>query len=316
MALLEFEKKLKEIKLNINDLKKRSLETGIDFSKEIKELEIVLYKMAKEKYTNMTAWDRVLIARKMERPTALDYINNIFQDFIEFHGDRFYGDDSSIVGGIAKFNNVPVTIIAHQKGKNTKENILRNFGMPKAEGYRKALRLMKQAEKFKRPVICFVDTPGAFCGIEAEERGQGEAIARNLFEMSKLKTPIISIVIGEGGSGGALALAVADEVWMLENSIYSILSPEGFASILYKDSNKAKQAAEDMKITSKDLLKLEVIDRIIKEPLGGAHNDLENMCENINKNLREAISRLKREPIDMLLKQRYFKFRKIGNVIE
>ncbi|GAA0126662.1 acetyl-CoA carboxylase carboxyltransferase subunit alpha [Clostridium sp. CTA-19] len=316
MALLEFEKKLKEIKLNINDLKKRSLETGIDFSKEIKELEIVLYKMAKEKYTNMTAWDRVLIARKMERPTALDYINNIFQDFIEFHGDRFYGDDSSIVGGIAKFNNVPVTIIAHQKGKNTKENILRNFGMPKAEGYRKALRLMKQAEKFKRPVICFVDTPGAFCGIEAEERGQGEAIARNLFEMSKLKTPIISIVIGEGGSGGALALAVADEVWMLENSIYSILSPEGFASILYKDSNKAKQAAEDMKITSKDLLKLEVIDRIIKEPLGGAHNDLENMCENINKNLQEAISRLKREPIDMLLKQRYFKFRKIGNVIE
>ncbi|GAA0116711.1 acetyl-CoA carboxylase carboxyltransferase subunit alpha [Clostridium senegalense] len=316
MALLEFEKKLKEIKLNINDLKKRSLETGIDFSKEIKELEIVLYKMAKEKYTNMTAWDRVLIARKMERPTALDYINNIFQDFIEFHGDRFYGDDASIVGGIAKFNNIPVTVIAHQKGKNTKENILRNFGMPKAEGYRKALRLMKQAEKFKRPVICLVDTPGAFCGIEAEERGQGEAIARNLFEMSKLKTPIISIVIGEGGSGGALALAVADEVWMLENSIYSILSPEGFASILYKDSNKAKQAAEDMKITSKDLLKLEVIDRIIKEPLGGAHNDLESMCENINKNLQEAISRLKREPIDMLLKQRYFKFRKIGNVIE
>ncbi|MGL4731075.1 MAG: acetyl-CoA carboxylase carboxyltransferase subunit alpha [Clostridium sp.] len=316
MALLEFEKQLKDINNNIEDLKKRALETGLDLSQEIKELEIKLYKMAKENYKNMTAWDRVTIARKIERPTSLDYINNVFEDFIEFHGDRFYGDDLSIVGGIAKFKGMPVTVIAHQKGKNTKENILRNFGMPKAEGYRKALRLMKQAEKFKRPVICLVDTPGAFCGIEAEERGQGEAIAKNLFEMSNLKTPIISIVIGEGGSGGALALAVADEVWMLENSIYSILSPEGFASILYKDSSKAKQAAEDMKITSKDLLELGIIDRIIREPLGGAHNNLEQTSINIIKNLEESITRLKREPIEILLHQRYFKFRKIGTIIE
>ncbi|HAG44092.1 MAG TPA: acetyl-CoA carboxylase carboxyl transferase subunit alpha, partial [Clostridium sp.] len=186
------------------------------------------------------------MARLVERPTALDYIERVFKDFIELHGDRYFGDDPAIVGGIADFKGTPVTIIGIQKGKNTKENIMRNFGMPNAEGYRKALRLMKQAEKFKRPVICFIDTPGAFCGVGAEERGQGEAIARNLMEMSSLKVPIISIVIGEGGSGGALAMAVADEVWMLEHAIYSILSPEGFASILYKDASKAKVAAEDM----------------------------------------------------------------------
>ena len=212
-----------------------------------------------------TAWDTVLLSRKADRPTALDYINAVFDEFIEFHGDRYFKDDGAIVGGIAMFHGMPVTVIGQQKGKNTKDNIKRNFGMPSPDGYRKALRLMKQAEAFGRPIVCFVDTPGAFCGLEAEERGQGEAIARNLFEMSDLKVPILSIVIGEGGSGGALAMAVADEVWMLENAIYSILSPEGFASILYKDSKKAPEAAEVMKVTAADLKKLGLIEQIIPE---------------------------------------------------
>ena len=212
-----------------------------------------------------TAWDTVLLSRKSDRPVAADYINAIFDEFIEFHGDRYFGDDGAVMGGIAMFHGMPVTVIGQQKGKNTKENLKRNFGMPSPDGYRKALRLMKQAETFGRPIICFVDTPGAFCGLEAEERGQGEAIARNLFEMADITVPILSIVIGEGGSGGALAMAVANEVWMLENSIYSILSPEGFASILYKDSKKASDAARVMKITARDLMELGLIERIIAE---------------------------------------------------
>ena len=212
------------------------------------------------------AWDRVLASRKKERPVGTEYIEDLFSDFTELHGDRYFGDDPAIVGGIARFHGMPVTVIAQEKGRNTRENVLRNFAMPSPEGYRKALRLMKQAEKFHRPVICFVDTPGAFCGMEAEERGQGEAIARNLFEMSGLKTPVLSIVIGEGGSGGALAMAVADEVWMLENSIYSILSPEGFASILWKDSHKAKEAAAVMRLTAADLQKHGMVERVFEEP--------------------------------------------------
>lgn len=213
----------------------------------------------------LSAWDRVQIARMAERPTSLDYISTIFDEFMELHGDRAFRDDGAIVGGIAVINGVSVTVIGEQKGRTTKENIKRNFGMPYPEGYRKALRLMKQAEKFHRPIICFVDTPGAFCGLEAEERGQGEAIARNLYEMSNLTTPILSIVIGEGGSGGALALAVANKVWMLENATYSILSPEGFASILWKDAKKAEEAAKAMKITASDLKELGVIDKVILE---------------------------------------------------
>ena len=212
-----------------------------------------------------SAWDIVLLSRKADRPTALDYINAVFDEFMEFHGDRCFKDDGAIVGGIAMFHGMPVTVIGQQKGKNTKDNIRRNFGMPSPDGYRKALRLMKQAETFGRPIICFVDTPGAFCGLEAEERGQGEAIAKNLFEMSSLKVPVLSIVIGEGGSGGALAMAVANEVWMMENAIYSILSPEGFASILYKDSKKAPEAARVMKVTAADLKELGLIERIIPE---------------------------------------------------
>ncbi|WP_035292990.1 acetyl-CoA carboxylase carboxyltransferase subunit alpha [Clostridium sp. KNHs214] len=262
--------------------------------------------------SNLTPWEKLKIARMVERPTALDYIDIIFNSFIEFHGDRYFGDDSCILGGIGELEDIPVTIIAQQKGKNTKENIKRNFGMANPEGYRKALRLMKQAEKFKRPVICFVDTPGAFCGVGAEERGQGEAIARNLLEMSKLKTPIISIVIGEGGSGGALALAVGDQVWMLENSIYSILSPEGLATILWKDSSRAKEAANIMKITAEDLVSLGIIDKIIKEPEGGAHEAVEDVALDIKNNLLEILKVLRKLSTEELLEGRYKKFRKMG----
>jgi acetyl-CoA carboxylase carboxyl transferase subunit alpha len=265
---------------------------------------------------NITPWDKVNIARKLERPTALSYINKVFDNFIEFHGDRSFGDDPSIVGGIAKINKIPVTIIAQQKGENTKDNLFRNFGMTNPEGYRKSLRLMKQAEKFNRPIICFVDTPGAYPGIGAEERGQGEAIARNLYEMMNFTVPILSIVIGEGGSGGALALAVANEVWMLEHSIYSILSPEGFASILWKDSTRAKEAAEIMKITSQDLKDLGIIEKIIEEPKGGAHTDLDKMAESIKTNIIDGLNRLSKYTKQELVDMRYEKFRKVGEFYE
>lgn len=260
----------------------------------------------------LSAWDKVSLVRKAERPTSLEYIENIFEGFIELHGDRYFGDDEAIVGGIAKLNGKPVTIIAQQKGRNTKENIERNFGMPNPEGYRKTLRLMKQAEKFHRSVVCFIDTPGAFCGIGAEERGEGEAIARNLMVMSLLKTPIISIGIGEGGSGGALALAVSDEVWMLEHAIYSILSPEGFASILWKDSNRASEAADAMKITAQDLLKFGIIEKVIEEPEGGAQKDIKSVALDIKNNLIETFAELQNLSTDDLLEKRYNKYRKIG----
>lgn len=260
---------------------------------------------------DITPWEKVKLARMPVRPTGLDYIDRIFDNFLELHGDRYYSEDRAIVGGIAFFGNIPVTVIAQQKGRNTKENITRNFSMPHPEGYRKALRLMKQAEKFHRPVICFIDTPGAFCGLGAEERGQGEAIATNLAEMMLLKTPIISIVISEGGSGGALALGVADKVYMLENAIYSILSPEGFASILYKDATKAEQAANDMKLTAQDLLEFGIIDGIIPEPVGGAHNDFNQMAKNIKAVLEADLENLMEKPLTELMDKRYQKFRKM-----
>lgn len=269
--------------------------------------------MSKEFIKGITPWERVEIARHKDRPTGKYYIDNIFKDFIEFHGDRNFGDDKSIIGGIASINDINVTVVAITKGSNTNENIKRNFGMPNPEGYRKALRLMKQAEKFKRPVICFVDTPGAFPGVGAEERGQGEAIANNLFELSRLQTPIISIVTGEGGSGGALALTVADKIYMLENSIYSVLSPEGFASILWKDANRAKEAAGVMKITAKDLKDFNIIDDIIKEPRGGAHKNPTKMLESIKKNILEALDEVKAKEISVLVNERYDKFRQMGN---
>ena len=262
--------------------------------------------------SKITAWDRVLLARKSDRPKAQEYINAIFDEFIELHGDRNFGDDKAIIGGIATLDGMPVTVIGEQKGRNAKENIERNFGMPNPEGYRKALRLMKQAEKFNRPVITFIDTPGAYPGMGAEERGQGEAIARSIIEMSSLKVPIICIVIGEGSSGGALAIGVGDKVVMLENAIYSILSPEGFASILYKDSSKAKEAAENMKLTAKDLKELNIIDDIIKEPEGGAQEDFEKVAKDVKKYLLKNIKKLKGMKKEELLQKRYEKIRNFG----
>ena len=259
----------------------------------------------------INAWDRVLLSRRKNRPVGSDYIRMLFQDFTEFHGDRLYGDDPAIIGGIAYFKERPVTVIAQEKGTNTKENIMRNFAMPSPEGYRKAFRLMKQAEKFHRPVICFVDTPGAFCGLEAEERGQGEAIARNLYELSGLKTPVLSIVIGEGGSGGALALAVADEVWMLENSIYSILSPEGFASILWKDSTKAKEAAKVMKLTADDLKKMGVIECVLEEPEQYTVQTMKPVADQLRGKVEAFIENYEQMPEQKLTEHRYQRFRKM-----
>ena len=257
------------------------------------------------------AWERVTISRKNDRPVGQDYIRTLFSDFLEFHGDRCYGDDPAIIGGIARFAGIPVTVIAQAKGKSTKENVAHHFGMPSPEGYRKALRLMKQAEKFKRPILLFVDTPGAFCGIEAEERGQGEAIARNLFEMSSMKVPILSVVIGEGGSGCALALAVADEVWMLENAIYSVLSPEGFASILWKDSKRASEAAAVMKLTAADLKKLGVIEAVIAEPEVYTEETMQSVVFVLQKKITEFLDTHCNFSPEELAAQRYERFRKM-----
>jgi len=262
------------------------------------------------KLKECSAWEKVLISRKKDRPVGMDYIEAMFPDFIEMHGDRYFRDDPAIVGGIAHFQGIPVTVIAQCKGRNTKENVYRNFGMPSPDGYRKALRLMKQAEKFKRPVLCLVDTPGAFCGIEAEERGQGEAIARNLLEMSALKTPILTVVIGEGGSGGALAMAMADKVYMLENAIYSILSPEGFASILWKDSSRAKEAAGVMKITAQDLQRLEIIDGVLQEPEEYTAENMADVVSQLQNLLTAFLQESKQQTVEEMLEKRYERFRK------
>ena len=252
----------------------------------------------------ISAWDKVMLARQLERPKALDYINSIFDDFIELHGDRKFGDDKAIVGGIATLNGMPVTVIGEQKGKNVKENMERNFGMPEPEGYRKALRLMEQAEKFKRPIITFIDTPGAYPGMGAEERGQGEAIATNIMKMSRLKVPIICVVIGEGSSGGALAIGVGDRLVMLGNAVYSILSPEGFASILHKDSSKAKDAAKNMKITAQDLKQFGIVDKIIDEPENGAQNDFGRIIKDLKEYLENSINELQKLDVKELLENR------------
>ncbi len=259
---------------------------------------------------DIKAYDRLLIARMIERPTALEYISKIFTNFFELHGDRIFRDDKSIIGGIGLLNGRPTTIIGIQKGKDLKENMERNFGSPYPEGYRKALRLMKQAEKFNRPIVCFINTSGAYCGIEAEERGQGEAIARNLMEICRITVPIISIIIGEGGSGGAIALACGDRVWMLENSVYSILSPEGFASILLKDPSKSKEVAEIMGITAYELLERGIIEKIIKEPKGGAHKNLDLVASSMKDELIKEFKILLNKPKDILLEERYQRFRK------
>lgn len=279
---------------------------GTDFNRKECAQDLVAEGRKEEK---LTAWQRVELSRRKDRPVGSDYIDALFTDFVEFHGDRYFADDKAIIGGVARFHGMPVTVIAQAKGRNTKENIERNFGMPKPEGYRKALRLMKQAEKFARPVICLVDTPGAFCGLEAEERGQGEAIARNIYEMSGLKVPVVSIIIGEGGSGGALAMATADEVWMLENSIYSILSPEGFASILWKDSSKAKEAAEVMKLTAENLKSQGIVERVFAEPQTYTVQNMDSVIMQINEAIEEFLMRYGSMSEQELIRHRYERFR-------
>lgn len=279
---------------------------GTDFNRKECAQDLVADGRKEEK---LTAWQRVELSRRKDRPVGSDYIDALFTDFVEFHGDRYFADDKAIIGGVARFHGMPVTVIAQAKGRNTKENIERNFGMPEPEGYRKALRLMKQAEKFSRPVICLVDTPGAFCGLEAEERGQGEAIARNIYEMSGLKVPVVSIIIGEGGSGGALAMATADEVWMLENSIYSILSPEGFASILWKDSSKAKEAAEVMKLTAENLKAQGIVERVFAEPETYTVQNMDSVIMQINEAIEEFLMRYGSMSEQELIRHRYERFR-------
>ena len=279
---------------------------GTDFNRKECAQDLVADGRKEEK---LTAWQRVELSRRKDRPVGSDYIDALFTDFVEFHGDRYFADDKAIIGGVARFHGMPVTVIAQAKGRNTKENIERNFGMPEPEGYRKALRLMKQAEKFARPVICLVDTPGAFCGLEAEERGQGEAIARNIYEMSGLKVPVVSIIIGEGGSGGALAMATADEVWMLENSIYLILSPEGFASILWKDSSKAKEAAEVMKLTAENLKAQGIVERVFAEPETYTVQNMDSVIMQINEAIEEFLMRYGSMSEQELIRHRYERFR-------
>ncbi|AZU63595.1 acetyl-CoA carboxylase carboxyl transferase subunit alpha [Neobacillus mesonae] len=309
---LEFERPLIELRKKIAELKEFTKNTDVDLSSEISKLEARLVKLEQDVYENIKPWDRVQIARHPNRPTTLDYISYLFEDFFECHGDRVFGDDEAIVGGIAKFKGLPVTIIGHQRGKDTKENIRRNFGMPHPEGYRKALRLMHQADKFKRPIICFIDTKGAYPGKAAEERGQSEAIAYNLFEMAGLKVPVICVVIGEGGSGGALGLGVGNRIYMLENSTYSVISPEGAAAILWKDAAQAKRAAETMKITAPDLKELGIIDEIIPEIKGGAHRDVKKQAEEIERTLLSSLKELMKLSPDQLIEDRYNRFRTIG----
>ncbi|MFS0780613.1 acetyl-CoA carboxylase carboxyl transferase subunit alpha [Bacillus sp. 1P06AnD] len=309
---LEFERPVIELREKIEELKKITEEADVDLSEEIKKLENRLTKLENDVYDNMKPWDRVQVARHPGRPTTLDYISHLFSDFIECHGDRVFGEDEAIVGGIATYRGLPITIIGHQRGKDTKENIRRNFGMPHPEGYRKALRLMKQAEKFHRPIVCFIDTKGAYPGMAAEQRGQSEAIARNLFEMAGLKVPVISIVIGEGGSGGALALGVADRIYMLENSTYSVISPEGAATILWKDASLSKKAAESMRITAPDLEDLGVVDALIPEVKGGAHKDAKKQAEYMDTVLYPALKELFTKNAETLINERYDKFKAIG----
>ncbi|UOR11944.1 acetyl-CoA carboxylase carboxyl transferase subunit alpha [Halobacillus amylolyticus] len=311
--VLEFEKPVIELREKIAELKRLTEESEMDLSEEIVTLENRLEKLEKDVYDRMKPWDRVQMARHPERPTTLDYIDHIFTDFLELHGDRLYGDDEAIVSGIAKLDGRPITVIGHQRGKDTKENIRRNFGMPHPEGYRKALRLMKQAEKFQRPIITFIDTKGAYPGRAAEERGQSEAIARNLLEMSGLTVPILCVVIGEGGSGGALGLGIGDRIFMLENSTYSVISPEGAAALLWKDSNLAQQAAETMKITAQDLKSLQVIDEVIPEIRGGAHRDIEGQAKEIKQLLNTSLADLEQKKQDDLLEERFNKYKKIGD---
>lgn len=314
--MLDFEKPLFEIRNKIESLKESQDKNDVDLQEEIDMLEASLERETKKIYTNLKPWDRVQIARLQERPTTLDYIPYIFDSFMELHGDRNFRDDPAMIGGIGFLNGRAVTVIGQQRGKDTKDNIYRNFGMAHPEGYRKALRLMKQAEKFNRPIFTFIDTKGAYPGKAAEERGQSESIATNLIEMASLKVPVIAIVIGEGGSGGALGIGIANKVLMLENSTYSVISPEGAAALLWKDSNLAKIAAETMKITAHDIKQLGIIDDVISEPLGGAHKDIEQQALAIKSAFVEQLDTLESLSRDEIANDRFEKFRNIGSYIE
>jgi acetyl-CoA carboxylase carboxyl transferase subunit alpha len=308
--ILDFEKPIVELEKKIEEM--RSLTGELDISNEIEYLENKVNDLRVDVYKNLTRWQRVQIARHSERPLTLDYIQNIFNDFIEFHGDRNYRDDPSIIGGMAKFNGKSVMVVGHQKGRDTKSNLLRNFGMPHPEGYRKAYRLFVLAEKFGKPVINFLDTPGAFPGIEAEERGQAEAIARNLFLLAKLKVPVIIVIIGEGASGGAIGIGVGDRILMLENAWYSVISPESCSSILWRSWDYKEQAAEALRLTASDLKKQKIIDEIVPEPIGGAHKNPDEMFSIMKEYLEKEINNLLKIPVDKLVKKRREKFYKMG----
>lgn len=313
MEKKDLEDELKVLQQKLNELKGQiGNGQGENLIPLIKKLEDNAMSLNTELYRKVTPLERVQLARHPNRPTTMDYIKHLITDFVQLHGDRRFKEDAAIIGGVGFFEGIPVTVIGHQKGRDTKDNILRHFGMPHPEGYRKALRLMQQAEKFKRPIINFIDTPGAYPGLGAEERGQGEAIALSLYEMSGLKTPILSVVTGEGGSGGALALGVADKVYMMANTIYSVISPEGCASILWKDSGRAMEAAEALKIDPDNLLRMGIIDDIIEEPQGGAHQDHAMAASFIKDKLRSALEELMQYKSEQLVDLRYMKFRKMG----
>ena len=311
--ILDFEQPLKDIEERIYNLKQSSVNTGVDTSSTIKKMEYELIELRSEIYSNLSRWERVQLARHPNRPYSLDYISLITNYWFELHGDRNFGDDPSIVAGVAIIDTIKVVIVAQEKGRGTKEKVFRNFGMPKPEGYRKALRIMKLAEKFNLPIISLLDTPGAYPGIGAEERGQGQAIANNLLQMSQLKVPIISIVIGEGASGGALGIGLADKIICLENTWYSVISPEGCASILFRDSTRAEEAADSMKVTSYDLYDMGIADEIIKEPNGSAHIDLEATAQIMKETIIRNYAKLKKIPVDELINKRIDKYNNIGS---
>ncbi|MBU1887964.1 MAG: acetyl-CoA carboxylase carboxyltransferase subunit alpha [Candidatus Omnitrophica bacterium] len=311
---LDFEKPILELETKIAELKSLASDGSIDLSQEIKTLESRLEKVRREVLEHLTPWQKVQIARHPKRPYTIDYIHMMTADFIEVHGDRMFQDDKALIGGFGKIDGEKVLVIGHQKGRDTKENLMRNFGSAHPEGYRKAMRMMNLAEKFSIPIIALIDTPGAYPGIGAEERGQANSIAHNLREMISLKTPIVVIVIGEGGSGGALGIGIGDRVYVMENSYYSVISPEGCAAILWKDRLKAPEAAEVLKLTAKDLIGLRIIDDEIPEPLGGAHRDPEKAAQTVKKQIKKALKELRAMSVDRLLKERYAKFRRMGDI--
>jgi acetyl-CoA carboxylase carboxyl transferase subunit alpha len=309
---LEFERPIAELEKKIEELTLFTSNGDINLEEEILKLHKKSDQLRAEIYSRITPWQKALISRHPNRPYTLDYIEAMMTDFVEMHGDRAFADDPAIVSGMAKLDGMPLTVIGHQKGRTTKEKIFRNFGMPNPEGYRKALRVMRFAERFRKPLLTFIDTPGAYPGIGAEERGQGESIARNLSVMSQLKTPILTVVIGEGGSGGALALGVADRVLMFEHSTYSVISPEGCAAILWNNGAKANEAAELLKITAQDLFQMKVVDEVVEEPIGGAHRDPRRAAELLKEAVVRNLAEIRNVPFDDLLRQRYEKVRRIG----